>query len=198
MSLKHDIEMVRDELTSEEKFFETAVVTEKFIKKYKNVMIGSLVAVVLLVIGDIAYNASEKSRITEANKLLTAIVSDSNNSADVARLDSLSPALHDVWQYSQAIANKDIETLKELQSSKVTFVGDLSSYAVADNAANVKALGAYTEKQEAIFKDLAIVESAVLLMNENKAEQAHEKLKMIRENSPLANVASALMHYGVK
>ena len=35
LSLKTDIEMVKDELTSEEKFFEKAVVTEKFIKKYK-------------------------------------------------------------------------------------------------------------------------------------------------------------------
>jgi len=35
LSLKQDIEMVKEELNSEEKFFEKAVLTERFVKKYK-------------------------------------------------------------------------------------------------------------------------------------------------------------------
>ena len=35
MSLKEELEMVKEELSSEEKFFEKAVITEKFVKKYK-------------------------------------------------------------------------------------------------------------------------------------------------------------------
>ena len=198
MSLKHDIEMVKDELTSEEKFFEKAVVTERFVKKYKNVMIGSVVALTLFVAGSIVYNASEKSRITEANQLLTKLSQDNNNSAEIASLKALSPALYDVWRYSNAVATKNLDELKKLQTSKVTFVGDLSSYAVADGSAEVSALNDYAEKQESVYKDLAIVQSAVILMNENKTDKAHEKLRMISVNSPLAKVASALMHYGVK
>jgi len=190
--------MVKDELTSEEKFFEKAVVTERFVKKYKNVMIGSVVALTLFVAGSIVYNASEKSRITEANQLLTKLSQDNNNSAEIASLKALSPALYDVWRYSNAVATKNLDELKKLQTSKVTFVGDLSSYAVADGSAEVSALNDYAEKQESVYKDLAIVQSAVILMNENKTDKAHEKLRMISVNSPLAKVASALMHYGVK
>jgi len=47
LSLKENIGMVKEELTAEEQFFEKAVVTERFVKKYKNVMIGSLVVIVL-------------------------------------------------------------------------------------------------------------------------------------------------------
>jgi hypothetical protein len=38
LSLKENINMVREELNSEEKFFEKAVITEKFVKKYKNLL----------------------------------------------------------------------------------------------------------------------------------------------------------------
>jgi hypothetical protein len=189
--------MVKDELTSEEKFFEKAVVTERFVKKYKNVMIGSVVAITLFVAGSIVYNASEKSRITEANKLVMQL-STNSTSAEIASLEALSPALYDVWSYSNAVATKNLDELKKLQTSKVTFVGDLSSYAVADASAEVSALNSYAQKQESVYKDLATVQSAVILMNENKADKAHEKLKTISVTSPLAKVASALMHYGVK
>jgi hypothetical protein len=190
--------MVKDELTSEEKFFEKAVVTERFVKKYKNVMIGSVIALTLFVAGSIVYSASEKSRITEANQLLTKLSQNANSSAEIASLKSLSPALYDVWSYSNAVATKNLDELKKLQTSKVTFIGDLSSYAVADSSAEVSALNDYAQKQESVYKDLAIVQSAVILMNENKTDKAHEKLRIISVNSPLAKVASALMHYGVK
>lgn len=63
MSLKNDIEMVREELNSEEKFFEKAVVTERFIKKYKNVIIGSIAAIVVVVGANIAYDMNKASQI---------------------------------------------------------------------------------------------------------------------------------------
>ena len=37
VSLKENIEMVKNELNSEEQFFEKAVQTERFVKKYKKV-----------------------------------------------------------------------------------------------------------------------------------------------------------------
>ena len=48
MSLKDNIEMVKEELNSEEKFFERSVITERFVKKYKNAIIASVVVIVLL------------------------------------------------------------------------------------------------------------------------------------------------------
>ena len=38
----------------------------------------------------------------------------------------------------------------------------------------------------------------VILLNDNKIEEAHSKLSMISVDSPLSEVAKALMHYGVK
>ena len=190
--------MVKDELTSEEKFFEKAVVTERFVKKYKNLMIGGVVAIVLFVAGNIAYTINKQNTIDSANATLMELQQNATNPATIARLESLSPSLSDVWKYSQALVSKDIAALEKLKSSKTTLVGDLASYEVAQNTQELTALDSYTAKENAIYADLARMQSAVLLMNENKLDEAHQKLSMINLNSPLAQIASALMHYGVK
>jgi len=198
LSIKEDINMVKQELNSEEKFFEKAVITEKFVKKYKNLMIGSAVAVVLFAVGNIAYEANKQSNIEEANSAMLTLLENSKDTANSAKLKSLSPELYDVWLYSQAIANKDMATLKELKNSKTQLVGDLASYQLAQDSKDVVALSEYSSKQGAIYKDLALVQSAVILMNESKVDEARAKLVQIGEGSSMSKIAQALLHYGIK
>ncbi|SFV65478.1 hypothetical protein MNB_SM-4-1195 [hydrothermal vent metagenome] len=198
MSLKTDIEMVKDELTSEEKFFEKAVVTEKFVKKYKNLIIGAVIATVLFVAGNVAYTINKQNTIDSANAVLVELQLNSDNEATLARLESLSPALSNVWLYSQALVNKDTATLEKLKNSKALLVADLASYEAAQNTKDAQKLESYANKQDAIYVDLARVQNAVILMNEKKIDEAHKILSMININSSLSQVAKALMHYGVK
>jgi hypothetical protein len=195
LSLKENIDMVKEELNSEEKFFEKAVMTEKFIKKYKNIMIGSVVAVVVLVAANIAYNANESSKIAAANAALSTLQKDAGNSAALSELKTLSPNLHDVWIFSQAVANKDIEAMKSLKDSKALIIGDLVAYELSSDAASLED---YASKQDAIFRDLALVQGAVMLFNENKIEEAKHKLSKVSKESSLGKLVEALMHYGIK
>ena len=198
MSLKNDIDMVKEELNSEEKFFEKAVVTEKFIKKYKNLMIGTVAVVVIAIGGNIAYDINKNATITEANIVLSNLNSNPTSTTDSDKLKSLSPTLYDVWSYSQAVSNKDVEALKKLQASKALIVGDLATYELAQNSQDLQGLEKYAAQQNAIYKDLAQVQSAILLLNENKIDLAHQKLSMITQDSSLFKIATALQHYGVK
>ena len=198
MSIKENMDMVKEELNSEEKFFEKAVMTEKFVKKYKNAMIGSVVAVVVLVGANIAYDLNKQSKMDGANKALATLSKDAKDSFARSELKSLSPSLHDVWVYSQAIADKDFTTLKELKSSKALIVSDLVSYELAQNSKDSSSLSSYSLKQGAIYGDLALVQTAILLMNNSKIDEAHEKLSQINEQSSLNKIAKALLHYGVK
>ena len=198
MSLKTDIEMVKDELTSEEKFFEKAVVTEKFVKKYKNLIIGGVIATVLFIAGNVTYTINKQNTIDSANAVLAELQINSDNKATLARLESLSPALSNVWLYSQALVNKDTATLEKLKNSKALLIADLASYEAAQNTKDAQKLEAYANKQDVIYADLARVQNAVILMNEKKIDEAHEILSMININSSLSQVAKALMHYGVK
>ena len=198
MSIKENIEMVKEELNSEEKFFEKAVITERFVKKYKNLMIGSVVTIVILVGSNIAYNANKQATIEDANRVLQMLNKDAKNGSALKELNSLSPSLHDVWVYSQAIADKDLLTLKELKSSKTELISDLVSYELAQDSKDISALNEYSLKQDAIYKDLALVQSAVILMNDSKIDEAHQKLALVTKESSLSKVAQALSHYGVK
>jgi hypothetical protein len=47
LSLKENIQAVKDELNSEEKFFENAIRTERFVKKYQKPLIAAVVALVI-------------------------------------------------------------------------------------------------------------------------------------------------------
>lgn len=195
MSLKDNISMIKEELNSEEKFFEKAVITEKFIKKYKKVMIASVAVVVLVVGANLLYDANERSKVTAANAALFKLQADANNAAALNELKGLSPNLYDVWVFSQAVAKKDLEALKGLKNSKALIVGDLAKYEVAGNAASLEE---YASKQDAIFRDLALVQSAVMLLNENKIDEAKDKLSKVSKDSSLNKMVSALMHYGIK
>ncbi|MEA1956476.1 MAG: hypothetical protein U9N02_08290 [Campylobacterota bacterium] len=198
MSIKNDINMVRDELNSEEKFFEKAVMTEKFVKKYKKPMIGALVAIVLLVGGNLVYDANKQSKIESANSALLKLQANSEDKNSLAELKSLSLNLHDAWILSQAIRNNNLENLKSLENSKAYLVNDLASYELAQASNDLDGLDAYASKEGALYKDLALVESAVILLKQNKIDEAHEKLFQIPTGSSLSKVASALLHYGVK
>ena len=89
MSLKNDIEMVKEELNSEEKFFEKAVITEKFVKKYKNLMIAAVVGIVVLVGANIAYDFNKQSQIRAANDALLVLSKDAQNSEALLTLKSI-------------------------------------------------------------------------------------------------------------
>lgn len=195
MSIKNDIEMVKEELTSEEKFFEKSVMTERFIKKYKNLIIGSVIVIMLLITAKIGYDANEESTIDAANVALSQLLVDKNNEKALAELKDLSPNLYDAFVYSIAIVEEDTKSLEKLKTSKSLIVNDLATYETANNS---ESLEAYTVQENAIYKDLAQVQNAIILINKGKIEEAHERLLLISDTSSLSKVSKALLHYGVK
>jgi len=198
LSIKDNIGMVKEELNSEEKFFEKAVLTERFVKKYKKLLISSLVVAVVGVSANLVYDAKEESRVDSANKALSVLMKDAKNTKALDDLKSQSPNLYDVWILSNAVVDGDNKAMKELQNSKANLVADIASYELAQNLQDLKAFDEYTLKQGAIYRDLALVQSAVILMDNGDIKSAHQKLSQISVNSPLSKVANALLHYGVK
>ncbi len=195
MSLKENIEMVKEELNSEEKFFEKAVVTEKFIKKYKNVIIASVVAVVLFAVANVAYEMNEKSKLESINIAFAKLSANPKDGTALNDIKALAPELHDAWVFSQAVTNKDAQALKSLKDTKALVVSDLAEYEMAMDEASLQK---YASRQDAIFRDLALVQSAVLLLNANKTQEARDVLAKVSKGSSMEKLVGTLMHYGVK
>lgn len=198
VSLKDDIGMVKQELSSEEKFFESAVKTERFVKKYKNVLIASVVAIVIVVAGMAVYDATQESRIEAANEAFARLQKDANDTEASRVLQEKAPELFDVWALSNAVTNGDEAALKTLSTSKAIAVADVAAYELAAMQRDEKKLDEYAYGQNAIYRDLALVESAVLLMQQDDVKAAHAKLKMLSPDSAMYKVAQILLHYGVE
>lgn len=190
--------MVKDELNAEEKFFENAVKTERFVKKYKTKLIGLAVIVVIVVGANAIYEYTKNSEAEASNSALMSLEKNADNQEALAVLKDKNPKLYDLYTLSVAIEKGDLNKLKELKSSKALAVADLASYQVASIEKKLNDLNSYTNNEDAIYRDLAAIESAVLLMQENKIDQAHRKLALVSSQSPVYAVAKSLMHYGVK
>ncbi len=198
VSLKENIEMVKNELNTEEQFFEKAVQTERFVKKYKKPLIGIVTAVILAIVAGSAYDIMKQNRIDQSNAAFNVLMSNADDMTAQEQLKSLNRELFDVWSLSQALKKRDKDALRTLQSSKALVVSDLATYELSAIQEDESGLERYTEKSGALLKDLALIETAVLLMDKGDKASAKAKLSMIDINSPVYQLAQTLSHYGVK
>ena len=198
LSLKENIDMVREELNQEEKMFENAVRTERFVKKYKTPLLSAIVAIIVVLVGNSIYQANLESKMLNSNAAYMTLLSTPTDTNAMKILKENNAPLYDAWKLQVAIADSDEKTLQELSSSKNQTVSDLATYEVAALKKDVQALNAYAQTKEAMLKDMALLDEAVLLMQAGKTEEAHQRLNLIDEKSSVKKTAMILQHYGVK
>lgn len=198
MSLKENMEALKEELSSEEKFFESAIRTERFIKRYQKPLIAAVAALLLAAGGAIAYQTYTDAKIESSNTAFNALLINPADSEAEQKLKNDNPELYDVWRLSRGIANNDKTVLDSLKDSKAFGVADIASYESAAMKGDIPALDGYTKKQGALYKDLAIIEVAVHAIEQGNIELAHQKIALIAEDSPLFQTGQALSHFGVK
>jgi hypothetical protein len=192
------MQALKEELNSEEKFFESAVITERFIKKYKKPMIASAVALLLVVTGSIVYQMVNDSKIEHANQALNTLLMNPTDQNALKELSSQDGALYELYSLSRALRDNDLKALKTLQDAHSSEVADIASYEYDVLSHDDKGLDAYTKKQGSIYQDLAIIELAVLSIQKGDVALAHSSLLSIKEDSTVYPLAQMLNHYGVK
>lgn len=198
MSLKENMDALKEELNSEEKFFESAVRTERFVKRYQKPLIGGVVSLLLFAGGAIAYQAYTNAKLESSNAAFNTLLS---NPADASALETLkndNPDLYDVWSLSRGITQNDVKILESLKNSHAFGVADIAAYEASAIKEDKAGLESYTKTQGALYKDLALVELAVMAIHEGNIAQAHEQIALIPEDSAMYQVGRSLSHYGVK
>jgi len=198
VSLKENIDMVKEELNQEEKLFESAVKTERFVKKYKMPLLSTLIAIIVVLVGNSIYQVSVQNAISASNEAYMTLQENADDTEAAKVLEKNNIALYDGWRLQVALKAHDQESLTSLKSSSSAVVADLAKYELAALNKDKKALNEYALKQDAVFKDLAILNEAVLLMQEGNTAEAKTRLNMIDEKSSLQKMVKLLQHYGVK
>jgi hypothetical protein len=192
------MEALKEELNSEEKFFESAVRTERFIKRYQKPLMAGVAALLLFAGGAIAYQAYANSKIESSNVAFNTLQSNPTDAQALKILKNDNPKLYDLWMLSQAIGKNDAAALEALKHSDALGVADIAAYEAAAIKKDKGALEGYTKMQGALYKDLALVELAVMALQQGNVEEAHKKIALIPEDSPMYSVGRSLSHYGIK
>lgn len=198
MNLKENMQALKEELSSEEKFFESAVKTERFVKKYKKPMIASVIVVLLGLGGSVIYQIINDAKVERANTALNTLLMNPMDQNALKELSSQDGSLYELYSLSKALRDNDLKTLQTLKGAKSFEVADIASYESAVLSKDDKALDAYSKKQGSIYQELAVIELAVLSIQKGDSKAAHTSLALIKEDSAVYPLAQMLSHYGVK
>lgn len=189
MSLKDNVDFVKKELDSEEKFIESFVKVERFYKKYKKALIA---AVAVIVVGSIGYtinNSIQASNKAEANLAFNKILNDVNDQEALATLKSSNDKLYNVALYLQAKeGNKDIQVNER-------YLKYLLEYEEALKNSDVEKLNSLAMQKDFLLKEFALFNKALILTEQGKFEDARQTLKMIKQDSKVSDLVALLNHY---
>ena len=198
MSIKENIQTLKDELSSEEKLFESALRTERFVKKYQKPLMGSVISLLLIVGGAIGYQAYDNSRIESSNVALNTLLANPIDKNALNTLENKNTKLYELYMLSKAIKGSDIKSLELLQKSQSPEIADIATYETAVLKTDHSSLENYTKKQGGMYQDMALLETAVMLIKKGDSKSAQNELALIKEDSAVYPMAQMLSHFGVK
>jgi hypothetical protein len=189
MSIKENVDYVKTGLSSEEKFLESFVKSERFFKKYKTLIFGIIAAVIIGLIVISVKNILDESNKIEANIAFKKVLENSNDTQALATLKNKNEKLYDVARYLQA--------QKEGKSVDINLpmLKELSKYEDALANKNISELNNLSMQNDFLLKEFALFNKALFLTNEGKFDEAKTTLKSIPENSRAFELAKLLNHY---
>lgn len=189
MSTKENIEYIKDELSSEEKFLEGFVRIERFYKKYKALIITILVAVIVMVTWNIILGYLDNKTKIEANNAFNKFIADTSDEESLNLLKTKNQNLYEIAKAIKARKNGEIVEIN------VEYLKELSLYEKAIKDSDIKALSSLTLNDKFLLKENAIFNKALLEAKEGKYAAAKETLSQIPQNSKINNMVVLLKHF---
>ena len=163
MSIKEQVEFVKNELTQDEKIFTGLLKVERFYKRNRLAIIAILAFVV---IGGIGYGVMEylnEQRLLRANEAFLTLQKNPSDKKALEILKKENPALAELVLLQQATKEGDLKVLESLTASQDHLVADLSRYHLSVWKSDPEAIKAYRMQSEALLRDFAIFDEAYLL-----------------------------------
>ncbi|MGJ0358293.1 hypothetical protein [Aliarcobacter cryaerophilus] len=188
MSIKDDVNYIKNELSSEEKFLESFVKTERFFKKYKKLIFG---LIILAIVGSVVFLVKTKldeKNLYEANIALSNFLENGNQNS----LNQLKEKNRDLYEIALYLDAKN-----EFKNADINlkYLKELLDFEVALLNSNQSDLDAVSKKADFLLKDYAIFNQALILVNNQKYAEAREILGKISQDSRAFELATLLKHY---
>lgn len=188
MSIKENVDYIKSELSSEEKLLEGFVKSERFFKKYKNLLIALVVAIVLGSIFYVVKKSFDESNKYESNLLLNSYLEKGDEKA-LEDLKNKNKSLYEVALYLKA--KKDEKSVE----ISLPILKELLEFELAKKDSNLEALDKLSMKGDFLLKDYALFNKALILTNEKKYQEAKDTLAKISNDSRTIELVNLLNHY---
>ena len=189
LSLKENMNIIKEEIGAEEQFLESIIKGERFYKKYKREILVLVVVVILAAIGYVGYGISKDRNLKISNEAYETLNKSPNDKEALATLKDKNPSLYKVYLFEEAVKNNNIGKLEELSKDKSSeLLSDLSLYQV-EQLKNSKIVNSK------LLNGFSLLEEGFDLLKEGKITEAKLKFAQIDSNSPLFKIVKNLEHY---
>ena len=196
MAIKENIDAIKQEISAEEQFLESVIKVESIWKKYKMLIIASLVIIVLAILGSLIYTYLQNQKLEKSNLAYEKLLKDPNDKNALDTLKANNQPLYEAYIFQRAIISKNVQDIDELSSKiKDPILIDLAKY--QSLSLQEKDMNGYLNNQKAIIKDLSYLQEGYLLLKSGKIDEAKNVFSQISANSPAKGIADSLSHYGI-
>ena len=189
MSTKENIEYIKDELSSEEKFLESFVKVERFYKKYKTIIIGVVAIIIIAVIGSAISGYIAEQNKKEANIAFNKLLLNPNDAEALSTLKSTNESLYEIANYLKAKKEGKVEEIN------VTYLKELSLYEKALQNSDLAKISSLSLNSDFLLKENAIFNKALLEAKNGNYKASKETLSQISENSQINELVVLLKHF---
>jgi len=189
LSLKENINSIKEEIGAEEQFLESVIKGERFYKKYKKQILVSAVFVVLFSVGYVGYNFIKQRNLKASNEAYEKLLKTPSDKEALNILKDKNPKLYDVFLFQEAVKKNSIQELESLsKNDSDELLSDLSKYQLGQ-LKNSKVV------QSKLLNGFSLLEEGFDLLKEGKITEAKLKFAQIDSNSPLSKIVKNLEHY---
>jgi hypothetical protein len=197
LGTKENLEYIKEELSSEEKFLESLIKVEKFYKKYKKPLKYLAIGLLVATIGYVGWDLKKEHDLKVSNEAYLRLLKNYEDKEAINILKEKNPKLYELFLYKLALDKRDIELLQKLANSKDPIIKDLSTYHIGVLKSDRKKLQEYGVQKDAILRDFALMNSSYLEYEKANIDVAKKILNSIDKNSLAYTYSLLLRHYGV-
>ncbi|MDX4034922.1 hypothetical protein [Aliarcobacter skirrowii] len=187
MSIKDDVNYLKNELNNEEKLLENFVKLERFFKKYKKIIYVLILLAIITPIAIFTKNKIDESNLYKANIALNNYLEQGDESS-LQYLKNKNQSLYEVALF--LTAKKELSEINI--SSK--YLKELLEYQIAAKEMNFDKLDALRKNDDFLIKDYARLHEAIILVNQEEYEKAKAILEEINQDSKVYELAILLKH----
>jgi len=198
LSLKDDLQGVKQEFDTEEKMIENYIKGERFFKRYKKIFIAVGLSLLLGGAGYTGFNVWQENLIEESNIAYNILLKNPNDKDALAKLKSNNELLYNHYMFSQAIKNSDTNILQATILKNIPIISDISKFQLASISKDINKIKEYQANKDGIYKELAIILEAGYYIENKDSQNAINALSKIPVESPLKELAINLEHLTVK